>query len=135
MKVILKAKDGSVAVMALAPGADKEDAIRKFKDAHPGMYTDHFEIDDKELPVDREFRDAWTVSGNKITLDKMKAKALHLGRVREARDKELDKLDKQHLRYLSKPDKVKEIEDKKQVLRDLPKTIKDLEWPDMLERV
>ena len=134
MKIVLKAKDGSVAIMTLVEGADKDEAIRKFKESHPDEnYGQEFEFEGK-LPLDREFRDAWVVSGNKITVDKMKATNIHLGRVRHVRNQELDKLDKEQLRHLSDAIKLKEIEDKKQVLRDLPKNVKGLEWPDLLER-
>lgn len=59
--------------MELAPNADKEEAIRKFKETHEGFYTDHIEGDFK-FPKSREDRDAWTLVGNKIVVDKQKAK-------------------------------------------------------------
>ncbi len=69
--IILKHKDGSIAVMELAPGADKEDAIKKFKAQHPGVYIEHYEGNFK-LPESREHRDAWTFSNNRITIDRSK---------------------------------------------------------------
>ncbi len=71
--IILKHIDGSIAIMELAPGADKDDAIRKFKEAHPGLYNEHHEGNFK-VPDNREHRDAWTFSNNRINIDKDKIK-------------------------------------------------------------
>lgn len=135
MQVLLKGKDGSVAIMTLVEGADIEDAVSKFKDSHPqGFYIDYFKFEGK-LPKTREFRDAWAHNGKQVVIDSAKASSIHLRRVRKIRDAALEQLDKQHLRYMSSPDKIKEIEDKKQELRDLPVNVKGLEWPDLLERL
>lgn len=69
--IVLKAKDGSIAIMELAPGADKEDAIRKLKEAHPGVYVEHHEGNFK-VPESRENRDAWTFSNGRILIDNNK---------------------------------------------------------------
>lgn len=134
MQILIKGKDGSVAIMSLVEGADKDEAVKKFKDSHPeGNYGDYFEFEGK-LPLNREFRDAWTLNGSKIVIDEVKAKDIHLGRVRHVRNLELDKLDKEQLRHISDATKLKEIEVRKQELRELPSKIKNLEWPDILER-
>lgn len=134
MQYILKGKDGSVAIMTLVEGADIVDAFSKFKDSHPdGNYNEYAEFNGK-LPLSREFRDAWTHNGKGVVIDQAKASSIHLGRVRHSRNKALDLLDKEHLRHLSNPDKVKEIEKKKQELRDLPANVKGLDWPDQLEK-
>lgn len=132
MRIVIRGRDGSVAIMTLAEGADKEDALKKFKDQHPGMYDDHFEVD--AVPLDREFRDAWTCNGKSIVVDKAKASTIHLDRVRNARNKALDALDKEQLRHLSDAEKLKELESKKQILRDLPANVKGLEWPNILDK-
>ena len=132
MKILLKGRDGSVAIMTLTEGADKEFAIKNFKDSHPDMYIDHFEFDG-QLPC-REFRDAWTHSGNIIKVDSVKAQEIHLGRIRSARDVELGKLDIEQLRHLSDVVKLTELEDKKQTLRDLPANVQGLDWPELLEK-
>ena len=67
--IILKHIDGSIAIMELAPGADKEDAIRKFKLAHPGLYNEHYEGNFK-LPQSREHRDKWKFFNGKIQENK-----------------------------------------------------------------
>lgn len=132
--IIHKGKDGSIAIMILAPGADKVEAIEKFKNAHPdGFYTEHYEGEFK-LPEDRLFRDAWTLKNNKVVIHEQKAKDIHLKRIREVRNKELDKLDKEHLKNLTVPGMIVEIDSKKQVLRDLPAKINSLDWPDELPK-
>ncbi len=134
MSILFKGMDGSVAIMTLAPGADKSEAVRKFKEAHPDTYIDHFEFNGK-LPS-REFRDAWSVdTKQKIVIDKVKAKDIHLARIRHIRNLELDKLDKELIRYISSPDKLIEIEERKQLLRDIPQHVKGLEWPNQLEKI
>lgn len=69
--IIFKGKDNSVAIMELAPGANRTDAVEKFIAGHGGFYK---EIgDDLELPKSREYRDAWVIKRNKIVIDKKKA--------------------------------------------------------------
>lgn len=134
MQYILKGKDGSVAIMTLVEGADIKDAVSKFKESHPdGNYNEYLQYDGK-LPSSREFRDAWTHNGKEIVIDKVKASSIHIGRIRHSRNAALDKLDKDHLRHLSDPVKSKEIENKKQELRDLPANVRGLDWPDILEK-
>ena len=135
MNIVLKGVDGSIAIMTLAPGADKEEAMRKFHESHPNEYLkEHVEYEGK-FPSDREFRDAWTIASNRIVVDKDKAQDIHLGRIRHARNKALDKLDREQLRYLGDAAKVLEVEARKQLLRDLPANVKGLDWPDDLERI
>lgn len=120
--------------MTLVEGADVDETVRKFKESHPDEnYGDWTEFKGK-LPSSREFRDAWTCKGEKIVVDQAKAQDIHLGRIRHVRNIELDKLDKEQLRHLAEPDKLKELDEKKQVLRDLPEHIKGLEWPDVLPK-
>lgn len=134
MKIVLKGKDGSVAIMTLTEGADKTNAIRKFKESHDkGFYVDHIEFEG-DLPLDREFRDAWTLKGSKIVVDSIKAASIHIERVRHIRNKELAKLDAEQLRHLSDAEKLKELEKKKQLLRDLPENVKGLKWPSILPK-
>jgi len=132
MKIFFKGKDNSVAIMELAPGADKMDAIKKFQAAHAGFYEEYFE-EDIEVPEDRTFRDAWKLQGSKIIVDGVKAMDIHLNRVRKLRNKKLEELDKEQLRYLSNPEKLKEVEDKKQMLRDLPQNITNLKEVECLQ--
>lgn len=70
MNVVLKGKDDSVAIMTLVEGADPEEAVRKFKEAHPGKYVEHFIVDKVETP-DYKYRDSWILNkNNKIVVKK-----------------------------------------------------------------
>lgn len=134
MNILLKAADGSIALMSLAEGADKEEAVRKFKESHPDEnFGDYFEFQG-ELPLSREFRDAWIHNGKDVVVDNAKALLIHMKRIRHARNAALDLLDKEQLKQLPFPDKLREIESRKQILRDLPSNVKGLDWPDILER-
>lgn len=132
--IILKSKSGNIAIMELAPGADKDEAIRKFQECHP-EFIEHFE-DDIKLPDNRLFRDAWKLNARReIVIDDRKAREIHLGRVRHVRNQELDKLDKEQMRHLADAIKLKELDEKKQALRDLPSKINTLEWPKELPSI
>lgn len=131
MNILLKGKDGSVAIMTLAKGADKEEAVRKFKECHPDMYGDYFEFFGK-LPSDRKFRDAWIHNGKGIVIDKAKAMEIHLERIQRAIDKKVEAISKEQWFHLSDAKKLQELNEKKQVLWDLPKNIKSLDWPELL---
>ena len=73
-------------------------------------------IERSDLPKDRDFRNAWCpCPEKKITVDMNKAKEIHMGKIRKARDVELKKLDIETL-------KGKDVQSQKQVLRDLPQT-------------
>lgn len=136
--IYLKHKDGSIAIMTLAPGADKEETIQKFQDSHP-EYEKCLE-GNLNPPKNRIFRDAWTIQNNKIIINERKAKEIHLSRIRERRNEKLKELDQEQLRFLTDNWKTQEIETKKQALRDLPQTFNlenlDLinpKWPIELE--
>lgn len=93
--------------------------------------------DDSELPTDRTFRNAWArCPVNKIKVDMDKARDIHMGRIRAARNERLVELDKR--KYGS------EYDAERQKLRDLPATF-DLSkaqtpdelkalWPDELKQ-
>lgn len=145
-KILFKGVDGSVAIMTLASDdVDLVDTIVKFRSNYPvGFYPEFSVVDEIEiLPVNRVFRDAWTLDGRgTIVIDQAKAEALHLKRLREMRNKNLEALDKESMRYLNNPTELEKIEQQKQRLRDIPQTfnISNLKcknperaWPDNLE--
>lgn len=131
--MIHKAKDGSVAITMFAPEIEhsaelKADAIKKFKEMHPDTYTESYE-GEYELPADNgNFRNAWTLMDNKIIIHKEKAKAIHMDRIRQARNMELEQLDKAHLRHLGDDAAIAEIASSKQVLRDIPQNYNWDNW-------
>lgn len=82
-------------------------------------------ISKDDVPTDRAYRDAWVESGGAITHDMPKARALHLTRLREKRDRRLAALDGPWMRAVGQGDKVEadRIETERQALRDLPQTL------------
>lgn len=95
---------------------------------------------------DRTFREAWTMGAGRTDVDMPKARIIHMGRIREARDAELAKLDVPYLKALETGDTIEQsrIAALKQELRDLPatfnlstaKTPETLKsrWPEIIPR-
>ena len=73
-------------------------------------------ITDDEIPEDTSFRDAWKHEENVISVNMDKAREIHMGRIRAVRNEKLAELDVQTMKGI-------DVQDKKQVLRDLPKTV------------
>ena len=127
MKTVIKCIDGSVAVMTLVEGADLKTALRKWGDVNPGKYISHRQMEDSAIPTDREFREAWadTTPEAVIDINMVKARRIHLDRIRAKRDAELARLDIEGIRAedLGLVDDLAKIRAKKQILRDIPQTI------------
>lgn len=87
------------------------------------------EIEDSEIPLDREFRNAWKDNQNSIGFDLIKAKEIQLERIRKAREPKLQELDIEYMKALESNDsvKLKEISDQKEVLRNITQPLIDLE--------
>jgi len=83
------------------------------------------EISAEDLPESRDFRNAWEMQEDKIVHNMEKARDIHLGRIREERNKKLTQLDTEWLKASSQnnKDKVAKVEAEKQILRDLPASI------------
>lgn len=99
-----------------AEGVNEEDELKKVKDIDPNAYIV------SSLPENRMFRDAWCKcsKNEKVVINEDKAKELHMERIRAVRNKKLEDLDKESIRYLANADKLKEVEEEKQKLRDIP---------------
>jgi hypothetical protein len=112
----------------------KSISLKEYKDiimkAVPEDATKVREIQDEDVPVDREFRDAWTdqTEGSSIDIDLEKAKELQLKKLRAARNEELEKLDKDFLIALEAGEetKITEIKTQKKTLRDATDPLKNL---------
>ena len=68
-----------------------------------------------DLPYDDYFRNAWEKNGSDVSVDMEKAKSIHMGVIRKARDAALKLLDIETL-------KGNDVQAQKQVLRDIPQT-------------
>jgi hypothetical protein len=86
-------------------------------------------IEDTDIPISREFRAAWcdTQPGTQIDIDLDKAKDIQLERLREKRNHELDKMDKEYMKALTSGLATADIELKMQGLRDATEPLKALD--------
>ncbi len=81
-------------------------------------------VSDRVIPKDRYFRSAWKSCRKKgLDICIKKARGVHLENLRYIRDKKLEELDKETIRYISDTEKAQCIEKDKKVLRDLTEKI------------
>lgn len=129
-----KRPDGGVAIITAAPKEHLERLLGPMTDA---QYRDHVldrngitegdvvELPDAEaVPDDRTFRDAWSLNGRGVEVDMGKARDIHMGRIRRARDAKLSALDVLWMRASARKDDTAAdaIEADRQKLRDIPQT-------------
>jgi hypothetical protein len=124
-KLLYKKLDGSVGVVIPAPTFSG--TIEELAQAVPeGL--EYREIEDSDIPSDRLFRAAWcdVSAESKIDIDINKAQNIHLGRLRDIRNKKLKDLDIEVTIAVETGDSAKLaiLRDKKQELRDMPDLIK-----------
>ena len=72
------------------------------------------------VPANRDFRGAWSLSGNVISEDLTKAKEIFADKVREARKPLLEALDTDYMKALETNADTTQIVADKQALRDAP---------------
>lgn len=123
--------DGTISILSIALGWTT--AQVKAKDI-PQDATKVRTITKADLPSNKHFRDAWhdRSDSKNIEIDETLANSIQWSRIRYMRNKELDRLDKEQLKVLSDSQKIQQIENQKQVLRDIPQTfnlILDVENP------
>ena len=129
--------DGSVAIMqtvAQLVGYDAEtnepiwrdptpdECLAKWHPDEQAKVASHQPIDPADIPADREFRNAWTLDGDKITHDMGKARVIKRDQLRAERAPLLAALDVEYQRADERGDKTAktEVAAKKQALRDVP---------------
>ena len=130
MKIVISCVDGSVHVMEIVGGANVDDCIQKWKAVHTGMYASHRSMPDSSIPIDREFRSAWSdiTPQPVIDIDMQKARDIHLSRIRMKRNEMLSKLDIDAIKAqdMGDSEKLLAVRGKKQELRDLPETLRPI---------
>jgi len=132
---------GGVEIMQVVPGAKVEECLAKRVPGHHAEIVSCREIDPKDIPQDRTFRDAWTPS---LTVDMAKARNIWRDRMRRARTPKLAALDVEYQRADEAGDilKKRDVAARKQALRDVtndpridaaqtPEALKAV-WPDVL---
>jgi hypothetical protein len=136
MKKVAFTKDSVVTVLYSTDDEALEEHL-------PGIIEEGIEVIklNDDAIIDNYFYEALKISGNKLMIDSEKAKEIQRNLWREARAKKFVELDLEFMRALETGDteKVKEIGEKKQALRDVtklqlskvPSTIKST-WPEIL---
>lgn len=78
-----------------------------------------------DIPTDLTFRDAWKRGALPVEINMPKARDIHMDHIREAREPELARLDKEWMRATGQKNTIEadEIEARRQHLRDLPQTL------------
>lgn len=110
-------------IITPAQGVTKEQVMEK--SIPEGALSVEIIEDFSVFPKDRAFRDSWQMNAGTVEEDLVKSKAIHLDRLREARNKKLDELDKGEIKFLgqSKQQELNDLRTEKQRLRDLPVSI------------
>lgn len=136
MKTYAIQRNDGVTILKMVEGTDIAQEIEKWKSSYgPVTVVSYKEIAEVDIPSDRYFRAAWKLDGS-LKVDMDKARTIHMGKIRESRNKRLDELDKR--KYGS------EYDAERQSLRDIPtsfdlsaaKTPEELKalWPANLDR-
>lgn len=112
--------DGSVAIMQTVGDAAVNDCIAKWPPAERAKVVSHKPVEATDIPQDRSFRNAWTMTGGKIVHDMPKARAILRDRLRAERAPLLAALDVESIRAGEVPVPLDEIIARKQALRDAP---------------
>jgi len=86
------------------------------------------EIDNEDIPANREFRDAWcdTTELSRIDIDCSKARDMKLEKMRFERNELLEEQDKKFMIAIEKEEDLTSIKAEKQRLRDLTEPLKAL---------
>jgi len=137
-KLIMYENGDGISIVCPAPGLDPAEVAK----TAVAKGVDYKIINDNQLPVDRVFRDAWTMTG----IDLEKAKDIWMNKIRVVRDEMLKELDVQWIRAMENGETktAGDIAAKKQQLRDVTirkefskiKKVEDIQnfWPEILER-
>ena len=140
MRYVIQKNDGSVGIMHMVdnrkpnedgsplPPLDPMSEVAKFNPVDRDSVVAVYEIDHKDIPTDKSFRDAWVFKGGKLDHDLVKAKEIALKRIRDVREPLLTKLDGLQLRAqdLNDDEVLNDIKIRKQALRDATLALKIL---------
>ena len=134
---IVKRKDGGLSISPIAREQRPDESDAEFLHActkriteepiSPGYGGEIIGIFDDSIVIqDRYFRGAWTwnTPDPVIDIDMPEARKIHMAVIREKRNKKLQELDGETMKAITNPQRLAEIEAQKQILRDIPETIK-----------
>jgi hypothetical protein len=136
-KILFKNKENGVSIVipatkskieeVLGPLTNEEYEAHVVKRSIPDGTPYRF-LEDTDIPLDREFRDAWCdmTELSRIDIDCEKARDISLSSLRSKRNAMLDDLDKIFMKKLEQGADLAEIKTQKQNLRDITIPLKEL---------
>lgn len=137
-KIIYTRPDGGLSVIVPATKKSLEKSLGSLTDAEYEAHVRERSIPDdavtersikpEDMPVDREFRNAWcdVTPESRIDIDCTKAKDIQLEKMRRERDELFEPLDKEFMLALEKGQDTKAIAAKKEALRNATDPLKNL---------
>ena len=129
-RLIISRADGGVTVGTVLQGAPKESFdkwVLGQQEIRPHWLPATWEFKDVTLP-DRVFRNAWEAKPQGVDVNMPAARVIHMAKIRRARDRALEVLDKDWMKETGQGDTAAAAatEAARQVLREIPQTF-DLE--------
>jgi hypothetical protein len=141
-RIIYTRPDGGIDVIVPAPAfvarfASEDEAMEALRAKRvPAGALDAAIVE--TVPDDRAFRDAWELDQASVAVNMPKARAIHMDRIRRARDTELQALDVETMKAVGKGDDTERdrVETEKQKLRDIPRDfdLEGYETPEALKQ-
>lgn len=126
-KIALTFIDGAVGLMTLLLVNPSPERVQQeiSKSVFPTAVTSWRVIDEASIPTDRTYRNAWKDTGSAIVHDMVKARAIHGGLVRAARDRAIDVKDKEWLSAFGQGQNAAAaaVEKERKTLRALPESL------------
>ena len=112
----------------LGPMTQEEYEAHVTERSIPDWGTQVRSVDIEDLPVSREFRNAWrdVKPGTQVDICCERARDIQLGRLRAAREPHWEKLDREFMLAIETGSDLSEVVSKKQVLRDITEPLKAL---------
>ena len=138
-KIVYTRKDGGISILIptskekyeqmLGPLTDDQyegHIARIHTESLPNDIIKISQIEEEDIPTDREFRDAWVCNDSKVEHDLDKAKDIQLARIRAIRETKFAELDKQVLIAIEAGNDFADLAKEKQKLRDITEPLKQL---------
>lgn len=119
-------EDGTAAVICPAPEFIVQGGTMEKLIARSIPEGKHFDVLHKDdIPADRYFRNAWCCNQGKVEVDRTKAEALHMNKLREVRNEKLKAEDIEYQKALEMHDdaKMNAVANRKKKLRDMPMNV------------
>lgn len=118
-KIVYKGPNGRLCVVSPAAGCGLTVEQIAEKDVPKGV--PYSIVDESEMPLDRVFRDAWSLSDGRVLVDMPRAREIHRQRLRAIRKPLLESLDADFMRAVENGDQAgqKAVATMKRSLRDI----------------